>query len=206
MPGCSRWHAKFSKQEQLEASNSDEHKGWPTSHTMLKEEWVPACIMIKIWESSLLVVGWCQLFLRLSMETYPRLYTILGHPRKPQLELQIVAWCQCTQKEIMVVDWPSDQGTVRQAYAAASEMAVAVSWACPQAQPPHDHTPSSLCHENRPQHRLPMLHTVCTPCPHKQAGWMVGEKWPLRDWVRTWLPHILCTLPCTQLYIHNRSK
>ena len=38
--------------------------------------------------------------------------------------------------------------SVRGAYATALEMAAAVSQACPQVQPPHDHTPSFLCHEN----------------------------------------------------------
>ena len=93
---------------------------------------------------------------------------------------------------------------IRGAYAAASEMATAVSWACPQAQPPHDHNPSSLCHENWPQRRPPTLHTAHMPCPNKPAGQMVGEKWPLRDWVRT--GYLISCMPCHACGCTNITK
>ena len=69
--------------------------------------------------------------------------------------------------------------------------------------------PSSLCHENQPWHRLPTSHTVCMPCPHKPARWMVGEKWPLRDWVRTGylISHAPCHVrSCTYITKVNRTS
>ena len=44
-----------------------------------------------------------------------------------------------------LVSWHCGMLGVRGAYAAASEMAAAVSRVCPQVQPPHNNTPSSLC-------------------------------------------------------------